>query len=196
MINTIDIEGIRKKENTLNVTWSFHILLQLRPWKWYKDSKEDCSFKKIYYSWFSSVHPENSTNSITRWHSSLNNKTLAEIEGHCKWLECQEKKLKEAAKSEKHEKYKCMKRGPAENMTLAVLKELLKDKGMAFSSKAKKKELVDLFIATHHTSGRPIVAAWKWECQLQCCHVVQLPTTAVFQRSSSFSFEINSYRRK
>ena len=32
-----------------------------------------------------------------------------------------------------------MKRGPAENMTLAVLKELLKDKGMAFSSKAKNK---------------------------------------------------------
>ena len=34
-----------------------------------------------------------------------------------------------------------MKWGPAENMTLAVLKELLKDKGMAFSSKAKKKNL-------------------------------------------------------
>ena len=49
-----------------------------------------------------------------------------------------------------------MKRGPAENMTLAVLKELLKDKGTAFSSKAKKKEL---FNAAHHTSGRPIVAA-------------------------------------
>ena len=139
MINTIDIEGIRKKENTLNVTWSFQILLQLRPWKWYKDSKEARSFKKIYYSWFSSVHPENSTNLITWWHSSLNDTTLAEIEGHCEWLECQEKKLKEAAKSEKHEKYERMKRGPAENMTLAVLKELLKDKGTAFSSKAQKK---------------------------------------------------------
>ena len=34
-----------------------------------------------------------------------------------------------------------MKQGPAGNMTLAVLKELLKDKGMAFSSKAKKKNL-------------------------------------------------------
>ena len=52
-----------------------------------------------------------------------------------------------------------MKRGPAENMTLAVLKELLKDKGMAFSSKAQKKELVDLFNAAHDTFGRPIVAA-------------------------------------
>ena len=52
-----------------------------------------------------------------------------------------------------------MKRGPAENMTLAVLKELLKDKGMAFSSKATKKKLVDLFNAAHDTSGRPIVAA-------------------------------------
>ena len=29
-------------------------------------------------------------------------------------------------------------------MTVAVLKELLKDKGMAFSLKAKKSELVDL----------------------------------------------------
>ena len=34
-----------------------------------------------------------------------------------------------------------MKWGPAENMTLAVLKELLKDKGMTISSKAKKKNL-------------------------------------------------------
>ena len=52
-----------------------------------------------------------------------------------------------------------MKRRPAENLTLAVLKELLKEKGMAFSSKAKKKELVELFNAAHHTFGRPIVAA-------------------------------------
>ena len=52
-----------------------------------------------------------------------------------------------------------MKWGPAKNMTVAVLKELLKDKGMAFSSKAKKSELFDLFNASHHTSGRPIVAA-------------------------------------
>ena len=40
-----------------------------------------------------------------------------------------------------------MKQGPAGNMTVAVLKELLKDKGIAFNSKAKKSELVDLFIA-------------------------------------------------
>ena len=44
-------------------------------------------------------------------------------------------------------------------MTVAVLKELLKDKGMAFSSKAKQSELVDLFNAARYTSGRPIVAA-------------------------------------
>ena len=33
-----------------------------------------------------------------------------------------------------------MKQGPAENMTVAVLNELLKDKEIAFSSKAKKSE--------------------------------------------------------
>ena len=44
-----------------------------------------------------------------------------------------------------------MKQGPAENMTVAILKELLKDKGIAFSSKARKSELVDLFNAAHHT---------------------------------------------
>ena len=38
-----------------------------------------------------------------------------------------------------------MKQGPAENMTVAVLKHLLKDKGIIFSSKAKKSELVNLF---------------------------------------------------
>ena len=38
-----------------------------------------------------------------------------------------------------------MKQGPAENMTIAVLKQLLKDKGIAFSSKAQKSELVQIF---------------------------------------------------
>ena len=46
-----------------------------------------------------------------------------------------------------------MKQGPAEIMAVAVLKELLKDKRIVFSSKAKKSELVDLFNAAHHTSG-------------------------------------------
>ena len=41
-------------------------------------------------------------------------------------------------------------------LTVPVLKELLKDKGIAFSSKAKKSELVNLFKTAHHntTSGR------------------------------------------
>ena len=34
-----------------------------------------------------------------------------------------------------------MKQGPAENMTIAVLKQLLKDKGIAFRSKAKTRNL-------------------------------------------------------
>ena len=51
----------------------------------------------------------------------------------------------------KNKKYERMKQGPAENMTVAILKELLKDKGIAFSSKARKSELVDLFNAAHHT---------------------------------------------
>ena len=48
-----------------------------------------------------------------------------------------------------------MKQGPAENMTVGVLKELLKDKRIACSSKAKKSELVDLFNTAQHTSARP-----------------------------------------
>ena len=81
----------------------------------------------------------------------LHNETVAEIEGHRERPERQEKKLEEAAKREKHKKYERMKQGPAENMTVAILKELLKDKGIAFSSKARKPELVDLFNAAHHT---------------------------------------------
>ena len=57
----------------------------------------------------------------------------------------QQKKLKEAQEKEKNEKIECMKQWPAENMTIAVLKQLLKDKGIAFSSKAKKSELVQIF---------------------------------------------------
>lgn len=48
-----------------------------------------------------------------------------------------------------------MKQGPAGNMTVAVLKEVLRDKGIAFNSKAKKSELVDLLNAASHSSGRP-----------------------------------------
>ena len=61
------------------------------------------------------------------------------------------KRNSRSSKKGKHKKYELMKQGPAENMTVAVLKELLKDKGIAFSSKAKKSELVDLFNAAHHT---------------------------------------------
>ena len=57
----------------------------------------------------------------------------------------QQKKLEEAEEKEKNEKIESMKQGPAENMTIVVLKQLLKDKGMAFSSKAKNSELVQIF---------------------------------------------------
>ena len=50
------------------------------------------------------------------------------------------------------------------------MKELLKDKGIAFSSKAKKSELVDLFNAAHHTSGRP-------SCMKVRLPVATLPST-------------------
>ena len=45
-----------------------------------------------------------------------------------------------------------MKLGPAENMTIVVLKQLLKDKGIAFSSKAKKSELVKIFKLIQYSS--------------------------------------------
>ena len=68
----------------------------------------------------------------------------------------QQKKLNEAQEKEKNEKIERMKQVPAKNMTIAVLKQLLKDKGIAFSSKAKKSELVKIFnsqAATHHKNG-------------------------------------------
>lgn len=74
----------------------------------------------------------------------LNVKMLEEIEGHRKRLESEQKKHKEAADKEKLEKIERMKQGPAENMSVAVLKQLLKDKGITFSSKAKNSELVNL----------------------------------------------------
>ena len=58
---------------------------------------------------------------------------------NAKRLEIQQKKSKEPTRKKR------MKQGPAENMTIAVLKQLLKDKGIAFSSKAKKSELVQIF---------------------------------------------------
>ena len=57
----------------------------------------------------------------------------------------QQKKLKEAQEKEKNEKIERMKQWPAENMTIAVLKQLLQDKGIAFRPEAKKMELVQIF---------------------------------------------------
>ena len=84
-----------------------------------------------------------------------------------------------------------MKQGPAENMTVAVLKELLKDKGIAFSSKAKKSELVDVFNTVHHTSTRP-------SCMKVRVPVATLPCTAAAYDGSipkfKLSWLINNYR--
>ena len=81
-----------------------------------------------------------------------------------------------------------MKQGPAGNMTVAVLKELLKDKGIAFNSKAKKSELVDLSNAATYTSGRP-------SCTKVRLPVATLPcTVAAYDSSipklSRFSFSL------
>ena len=70
---------------------------------------------------------------------------VAALEGHRQRLEMQQKKLKKAQEKEKNENLERMKQGPTENMTIAVLKQLLKDKGITFSSKSKKLELVQIF---------------------------------------------------
>ena len=69
-----------------------------------------------------------------------------------------------------------------------ILKELLKDKGIAFNSKAKKSELVDLFNAATYTSGRP-------SCMKVRVPVATLPcTVAAYDSSipklSRFSFSL------
>ena len=76
----------------------------------------------------------------------LDDKILSEIESHRQRLEMQQKKLKKPQEKERNEKLERMKQGPAENMmTIAVLKQFLKDRGIAFNSKAKKLELVEIF---------------------------------------------------
>ena len=55
------------------------------------------------------------------------------------------KEIEGSPRERKEWKRERMKLGPAENMTIVVLKQLLKDKGIAFSSKAKKSELVQIF---------------------------------------------------
>ena len=54
----------------------------------------------------------------------------------------QQKKFKKAQEKGNNEKIEHMKQGPTENMTVAVLKNSqLKDKGIAFPSKAKTRNL-------------------------------------------------------
>ena len=90
----------------------------------------------------------------------LDDKILSEIAGHRQRLEMQQKKLKEAEEKEKNEKIERMKQGPAENMTVAVLKPLLKDKGIAFSSKAKKSDLAKIFNTQACTRHNNVTLSW------------------------------------
>ena len=53
-----------------------------------------------------------------------------------------------------------MKQGPAENMKVAVLKQLLKDKRIAFSSKAKKSDLVKIFNTQACTLHNNVTISW------------------------------------
>ena len=93
-----------------------------------------------------SVRPKNSSNSpSSEGILLLDDKINSEIEGHRHRLKVQQKKLKEAQEKEKNEKIERMKQWPAENMTIAVLKQLLQDKGIAFRPEAKKLELVEIF---------------------------------------------------
>ena len=64
-----------------------------------------------------------------------------------------------------------MKQGPAENMTVAVLKQLLKDKGIAFISKAKKSDLVKIFNTQACTRHNNVTLSWL--------HVKRAPTVKV-----------------
>ena len=66
----------------------------------------------------------------------------------------QQKKLKEVQEKERNETER-MKQELAENMTIVVLKQLLKDRGIVFSSKAKKLELVEIF---HNTQAGYVTA--------------------------------------
>ena len=62
------------------------------------------------------------------------------------------KEIEGSPRERKEWKRERMKLGPAENMTIVVLKQLLKDKGIAFSSKAKKSELVQIFKLIQYSS--------------------------------------------
>ena len=133
----------------------------------------------------------------------LDDKILSEIEGHRQRLEMQQKKLKEAEEKEKNEKIERMKQGPAENMIVAVLKQLLKDKGIAFSSKAKKSDLVKIFNTQACTRHNNVTLSWL--------HVKRAPTVEMlaavtvhnvtaydgcFLSRSSFTLLTNIHRTK
>ena len=76
-----------------------------------------------------------------------------------------------------------MKQGQAGNMTVVVLKDLLKDKGTAFSSKGKKSELVDLFNAASHTSGRP------------SCMKVRVPVATLQYTAAAYDGSIPKFKQ-
>ena len=62
------------------------------------------------------------------------------------------KEIEGSPRERKEWKIERMKLGPAENMTIVVLKQLWKGKGIAFSSKAKKSELVQIFKLIQYSS--------------------------------------------
>ena len=63
------------------------------------------------------------------------------------------------------------------------LKELLKDKGIAFCSKAKKSKLVHLFNAAQHTAGRP------------SCMKVRLPVATLSSTEVGYDESIPKFKK-
>ena len=68
------------------------------------------------------------------------------------------------------------------------LKELLKDKGIAFNSKAKKSELVDPFNAATYTSGRPSCMKVRLPVATPPCTVAAYDSSV--PKLSRFSFSL------
>ena len=135
--------------------WSNHFFflffLQLRPRKWYKASQEAFSFKKKYIildsrQFIQKIPLTTSADGIPITNHLLKSKDTAKA---------RKRETRGSGKKGKTWKIRRYERGTSREYDSSGLKEFLKDKGIAFSSKAKKSELVDLFNAAHLTSGRP-----------------------------------------
>ena len=115
--------------------------------------------------------------------SSFITKHLLKSKDTANDLNARKRETRGSGKKGKPLKIRMYETGTSREYDSSGLKELLKDKGIVFCSKAKKSKLVHLFNAAQHTAGRP------------SCMKVRLPVATLSSTEVGYDESIPKFKK-